>query len=209
MKRRFAPYSSMLLTLVTILLVFGWTSSVAQAAQQTSLTSTRTVTIMTQNMDAGTDFGPVLGATTLQQFLAAVTATYQEVQASNIPERAQAVAREIGAQHPDLVGLQEVPLWQIGPFGQPPATTVQFDSLQSLLDALKQQGLPYAPVAILNEFDLEGPSSLGFDVRYTDRDVILARTGDDTPELSNIQQQHYSTTLTIPSLFGPVTVPRE
>jgi endonuclease/exonuclease/phosphatase family metal-dependent hydrolase len=208
MKRRFARHTSILLSLVTTLLLFGWTSLGAHATQQVPLTSTRAVTIMTQNMDAGTDFGPVLGATTLQQFLAAVTATYQEVQASNIPERAQAVATEIGAKQPDLVGLQEVPLWRTGSLGQPPATTVQFDGLQSLLDALSQQGLPYTPVAILNEFDLEGPSSLGFDVRYTDRDVLLARTGDDAPELSNIQQQHYSTTLTIPSLFGPVAVPR-
>ena len=208
MKRKFTLYTSILLTLVTTLLVFSWTSSQAQAAQRIPVSSTRTVTIMTQNMDAGTDFGLVLGATTKLQFLAAATATYQEVQASNIPERAQAVAREIGTQHPDLVGLQEVPLWRTGPLGQPPAAAVQFDGLQSLLDALNQQGLPYTPVAIMNEFDLEGPSSLGFDIRYTDRDVILARTGDDAPELSNIQQQHYSTSLTIPTVFGPVNVPR-
>jgi endonuclease/exonuclease/phosphatase family metal-dependent hydrolase len=205
MKRRFIPHTNMLLTLVTILLVFGWTSSVAQAAQQFPHTSTRTVTIMTRNMDLATDFGLVLGAQTLQQFLAGATATYQEVQASNIPERAQGIAGEIGATHPDLVGLQEVGLWRTGPLGQPPATTVQFDSLQSLLDALNQQGLSYTPVAIMNEFDLEGPSSLGFDVRVTDRDVILARTGDDAPELSNIQQQHYATNLTVPTIFGPVT----
>jgi endonuclease/exonuclease/phosphatase family metal-dependent hydrolase len=208
MKRRFVPRISMLLTLVTTLLVFGWTSSQARAAQQSPLTSTRTATIMTQNMDAGTDFGLVLGATTVQQFEAEATATYQEIQASNIPERAQAVAREIGAQHPDLVGLQEVALWRTGPLEQPPAATVQFDGLQSLLDALNQQGLAYTPVAIMNEFDLEGPTSLGFDVRYTDRDVILARTGDDAPELSNVQQQHFATTLTLPTVFGPVTVLR-
>lgn len=205
MERRFASYISVLFTLVTTLLVFGWTSPMAQAARQVQLTSTRTATIMTRNMDLGTDFGLVLGATTLQQFEAGATATYQEIQASNIPERAQAVAKEIGATHPDLVGLQEAGLWRTGPLGQPPATTVQFDSLQSLLDALKQQGLSYAPVATMNEFDLEGPSSLGFDVRFTDRDVILARTGDDAPELSNIQQQHYATNLTVPTIFGPVT----
>jgi endonuclease/exonuclease/phosphatase family metal-dependent hydrolase len=208
MERRFASYISVLFTLVTTLFVFGWASPVAQAARQFPLTNTRTVTIMTRNMDSATDFGLVLGATTVQQFEVGATATYQEVQASNIPERAQAIASEIRATHPDLVGLQEVGLWRTGPFGQPPATTVQFDSLQSLLDALKQQGLPYAPVAIMNEFDLEGPGSLGFDVRYTDRDVILARTGDDAPELSNIQEQHYATNLTFPTVFGPVTATR-
>src|SRR5947209_4829914 len=190
MKRRVIRSSSLFLTLIIALVVFGWAASTVQAAQLVAFSSVRTVTIMTRNMDSATDFGPEIAATTQQQFLAAVTATYQEVQASTIPERAQAVAREIGAQHPDLVVLQEAGVWRTGPFGQPPATTVQFDSLQSLLDALKQQGLAYMPVAVMNEFDLEGPSSLGFDVRYTDRDVILARTGDDAPELSNIQEQH-------------------
>ena len=208
MKRRLALLIDRLLPLVIALQVFGWTTSAALAAPSTPVSSTRTVRIMTQNMDNGTDFRLVVGATSVADFVAGVTATYQEAQASNVPERSQAIAREIGAQHPDLVSLQEAGLWRTGPFGQPPATTVQYDAVQSLLDALKQQGLSYTPVAILNEFDLEGPSTLGFDVRYTDRDVILARVGDDAPEVSNVQQQHYATTLTLPTVVGPVPVPR-
>ena len=46
MKRRFARHTSMLFTLVTTLLLFGWTSLGAHAAQQIPLTSTRTVTVV-------------------------------------------------------------------------------------------------------------------------------------------------------------------
>lgn len=202
MKPRFVHYLGTFLTLTITVVFFGWPFSQAQAAQGGS---DRTVKVMTQNMDEGTGFTPLLAATTPNQFLDAVTAVYQEVEASNIPERASAVAREIRAQQPDLIGLQEVALWQTG---SPSAMTVQFDSLQSLLDALKQQELHYTPVAIMNEFVLEGPSSSGFNVRVTDRDVLLARTGDDVPELSNIQQQHFSTNLTVSALSGPVTIQR-
>src|SRR5215471_16392163 len=73
------------------------------------------VTVMTQNMDDGTDFGPIFGALTLDTLKAAAAATYAEVQASNIPERATALASEIVATQPDVVGLQEVSLWRTGP----------------------------------------------------------------------------------------------
>src|SRR6266699_323704 len=72
----------------------------AQAADS----SKRVVPVMTQNMDEATDFGPVITATTFSELVSAVTATYLEVQASKIPERAAAVAREIGAKRPTLVG---------------------------------------------------------------------------------------------------------
>ena len=72
----------------------------------------RMVPIMTQNMDEGTGFGPLLTATSLPEFEAAVTATYQEVQASKPDERARAVAHEIVVAAPTLVGLQEAALWR-------------------------------------------------------------------------------------------------
>ena len=88
----------------------------------------RVLTVMTRNMDNGSDFGPVFAAATFPDLIAAVTATYAEIQASNISERAAAVADEIAATHPDLVGLQEVSTYRIGPFGGP-ATTITYDAL--------------------------------------------------------------------------------
>ena len=172
--------------------------------------SARMVPIMTQNMDEGTDFGPLLSASTPLQLLSAVATTYLEVQASNIPERAAAVAREIGAKQPTLVALQEVSLWRTGAFGVPPAANVAFDQLQSLLDALTQQGLHYAPIAIQTELDAEAPSALGFDVRVTDRNVVLARTDLMTSQFQvvGVQMQNYAAELVVPTLAGSLPIPR-
>jgi len=110
----------------------------------------RGLTVMTRNMDTGTDFGPIFSATTPLQLLTAVGAAYAEVQASNIPERAAGIAKEIESNQPDLVGLQEVTTVHTGPFGGP-ATTLVFDQLQSLLDELASRGLPLRPHRRINQ----------------------------------------------------------
>ena len=48
---------------------------------------------MTRNMDTGSDFGFVTTATTPLGLIIGVSETYQEVIASNIPERAQGSRR--------------------------------------------------------------------------------------------------------------------
>jgi endonuclease/exonuclease/phosphatase family metal-dependent hydrolase len=158
----------------------------------------RVLTVMTRNMDNGTDFGLIFAAHSQSDLVIATGATYAEIQASNIPERAAAVANEIAATNPDLVGLQEVYTYWVGPFGGP-ATTQTYNALQSLLDALAQRGLHYAAVAVLTNLDVEVPAfdpTVGlFDVRASDSNVVLART--DLPvsqlKLSNIQAQHFAT----------------
>ncbi len=142
----------------------------------------RVLTVMTLNMDAGSDFGFVTSATTPLETVIGVTETYQEVVQSNIPERADGIAAEIQAQQPDLVGLQEVTKLWIGPFGGP-STTVVADALESLTTALKARGLHYAPVAVQQNADVEAPafdqSFNLFDVRLTDFDVMLAHRSAD------------------------------
>ena len=197
------------IALAMAILSSGWMTRDAHAAPQVPSTSDHTVTIMSQNMfGEGADFTPALTATSLPALEAAVGTIYQEVQASNIPERAAAVADEIGEAQPALVGLQEVFQWLTGPLLSPPATTVQFDSLQSLLDALAQQGLHYAPVAISTNADIEAPSNLGFDVRLIDHDVLLARTDLPDLTLTNIQVQHFVHFLSANSIIGTITIPR-
>lgn len=160
----------------------------------------RVLTVMTRNMDNGTDFGLIFAAHSQSDLVIATGATYAEVKASNIPERAAAVANEIAASAPDLVGLQEAYTYSVGPFGGP-ATTVTYDALQSLLDALAQRGLHYAALAVLTNLDVEvpafDPSVPGglFDVRATDRNVVLARTDLPVSQLkvSNVEAQHFAT----------------
>ena len=111
----------------------------------------RVLPIMTRNLDEGTDFGPIFQATTPQDFAIQVAAAYLEVQASNIPERAAAIADEIAAQQPYLVGLQEVSVWSTGPLFMH-ADTETFNALRSLLTALAARGQQYTVIAILKGF---------------------------------------------------------
>jgi len=200
------------IALALTILGSGWITSAAQATPQVPATPGHRVTVMSENMfGESADLAPPFAATSLPAFEAAVGTIYQGVQASNIPERAAAVAGEIGEAQPTLVGLQEVFQWLTGPLGSPPARTVAYDQLQSLLDALAQRGLHYAPVAISTNADIEAPSNLGFDVRLIDHDVLLARTDLPDLTLSNIQVHHFVHFLTVHpanSFLGTITIPR-
>jgi endonuclease/exonuclease/phosphatase family metal-dependent hydrolase len=166
------------------------------------------VRIMSQNMDEGTDFKELVAARTPQEFVAAVTLTYQNILATRPAERAAAMAREIAKGRPDLVGLQEASIVRTG--AAAPATTVESDLLQSLLDALKQLGEDYSVVAIVSGLDAEAPSTLGFDVRLTTQDAILVREDGRRKhlKLENVRVNHFLTNLSVPTPIGPITLLR-
>src|SRR6185436_11564855 len=137
----------------------------------------RAVTVMTRNLYFGADLAPAISAQTVPELIGAVTHIFGVVQASNIPARAEALAAEIAAAQPDVVGLQEAVLWrsQFPPdFGPSPnATTVEFDFLQSLLEGLAARGAAYAVVAVHIANDLEAPGLLPNgaccrEIRFTD-----------------------------------------
>jgi endonuclease/exonuclease/phosphatase family metal-dependent hydrolase len=161
------------------------------------------VRIMTQNMDEGTDYQALLAATSLGAFVAAVTTTYQGILATNPAERAAAIAGEIARERPDIVGLQEASIVRTGNVA--PATDVQSDLLQSLLDNLAPLGQHYSVAAIIPGLDAEAPSTLGFDVRLTTQDAILVRTG---LAVANNHAQHYLSNVVASTAVGPITLPR-
>jgi phospholipase/lecithinase/hemolysin/endonuclease/exonuclease/phosphatase family metal-dependent hydrolase len=167
------------------------------------------ITIMTQNMDEGTNYQALATATDTASFLAAVTQTYQEIAATTPDIRAGAIAREIAAQHPTLVALQEASIVRSGPLGGP-ATTVNSNLLSSLLTGLGSLGQHYAPVIVGTELDATAPSSRGLNVRLTTQDVILARTDLQASQFSvgNAQAGHFSVQLPVPTPVGPVELTR-
>jgi endonuclease/exonuclease/phosphatase family metal-dependent hydrolase len=146
----------------------------------------RALTVMTRNLYLGADLFAVVEGDPRQLPLR-VTQAWQHIQMMNFPERARSIADEIAAASPELVGLQEVPLYRIDPSGDAafggtnPATAVALDYLTTLQGALASRGLCYNAVASNSLTDVELPgivslSPLRFiDIRYTDRDVILAR----------------------------------
>jgi endonuclease/exonuclease/phosphatase family metal-dependent hydrolase len=167
-----------------------------------------TVKVMTYNLFQGTDFVEVLQAQSGAEFLAAVQTTLDEVNASNIPVRMQAIAHQIAITNPDLVGLEEVTLWRYG-IGPNPSD-VLYDPLQQVLDGLKAEGVHYSAVVVADEYELQGPMpDLTHYLRANGRNVILART--DKPELhiSHPQSASFHTLLQIPSaVLGEITIVR-
>jgi hypothetical protein len=144
-------------------------------------------TVMTRNLYLGADLDPVIGAPAPQLVPVLAAQVWAEVQATNFPARAGALADEIAHAAPHLVGLQEASLYRLqSPSdlfmgGQTPATEVVYDFVALLLDSLSARGMSYVVAAQTVAFDVELPIYTGAapipfdDVRLTDREVILAR----------------------------------
>src|SRR5215469_9471557 len=119
-----------LLRLLLVVLLF--VSSISYAFAQNG-NRDHDLSVMTRNMDAGSDFGYILGAamdpnSTQVDMMSAITQTFLEMQMSNYAGRADRIAAEIQAGQPYLVGLQEVTTLRTGVYPGH-ATTVVDDQL--------------------------------------------------------------------------------
>ncbi len=172
------------------------------------------LTVMTRNIYVGFDVDEVL--TSLPGDIPqAVAEAFQDLVAADFPSRAKALAKEIAAAGPHLVGLQEVSRIRIQSPGDAifggtePATEVFLDYLDILLAALKAKGVSYEVAAEVQNADIEMPMFVGFDpsgalfddVRLTDRDVILARSDVEVDELYT---KNFNVFLTVPVLNIPI-----
>jgi hypothetical protein len=151
--------------------------------------------VMTRNMDLGSDYAPALAATDAASFSQGVATIYNEVAASNIVERAAGIAREIQQTMPTVVSLQEVSLVQRFVWtGTQWSFLDQIDQLAALQTALDQLGLSYSLAVEVNEFDVAAPSNAGYLLRVRDGEAILVRS--DLPAniltMSNPQTGHYT-----------------
>lgn len=188
----------------------------------------KVVNVMTRNLYLGADLTPAIGAGSTEALAAANGQILREVVANDFPTRAEGLADEILDKKPDLVGLQEVALWQTTPLS-PAATPVSFDYLDLLLDELNQgkgkggKGKPqYRVVVVQDEFDLESPADFneqpndgplpGFESaellgHLTMRDVILARHGAGV-QTWNEQGDNFDTLLELEILGNPLFIDR-
>jgi hypothetical protein len=95
------------------------------------------VDVMTRNLYLGAVLDPAVEAGSPEELAAADGQILREVVANDFPTRAKGLAQEILQTQPDLVGLQEVALWQSTPLS-PTATPVNYDYLQLLLNQLNK-----------------------------------------------------------------------
>jgi endonuclease/exonuclease/phosphatase (EEP) superfamily protein YafD len=198
-KATFAPVLATSLLMIAVLLATGVPS--ASAASRGSLK------VMTQNLYQGTELANTLAAKDQASFLAGVATDYNNVVATNFPERADAIAAEIAQSNPALVGLQEVALWQTFPvnrFGQPTgAPTPTYDFLKILLDSLSARGLHYVTAVQRANFTANGVglfSSGLLGVSFTERLAILARSD---VVISNAQNVGYLAAIPVTPAVGP------
>jgi len=154
------------------------------------------LTVLSQNLYLGGDIFLVVQAPDAMGAALATFEVWSSVQATDFPARAKVIAGSIASLNPDVIGLQEVAKWSVGlpavcaPDGSglqyinnPIASDVRYDFLASIQAELVARGLHYDVARETQSFDAElcAVDALGgqapFDVRYTDRDVILVRTG--------------------------------
>jgi hypothetical protein len=199
---------------VATLLLVSWLLTPAAGAAKPA-----TLKVMTQNLYIGADLGIFSTVTSPAQIPPAMTQFYAQVQATNFPARAEKIADEIAANDPELVSLNEATLWRsqtpsdFSTHPTPNATTVEADYIQILLDKLSARGKHYAAVVTGIGVDREFPriTDTGLqDIRWTDRDAILARTDLPTKNFSVTNPQSQRFTAEYSTTIGPlhVTFPR-
>ena len=164
--------------------------------------------VMTRNMDLGSDYAPALAASDAASFRQGVTTIYNEIVASNIAERAAGIAREIQQTMPSVVSLQEVSLVQrLVWTGTQWLLLDQIDQLAALRTALAQLGLSYSLAIQGYELDLTAPSDAGYFLRVRDSEAILVRS--DLPAsiltVSNPQTGHYTRLNSFQTPVGTLT----
>lgn len=144
------------------------------------------LTVMTRNLYVGTDVDRLIGVTDPNQIPFIVAEIWELLLANDADDRMAAVAAEIAAYRPHLVGLQEVSTFrtQHPADFQLNAQDVVIDFVPTLLAHLEGMGQDYRVVAQVQNMDVELPRlNADFsltDVRVTDYDVILARTDVET-----------------------------
>ena len=223
--------SSRLVLLALFSLMFAISASVEAAGKPRKAK----IKVVTYNLYVGADIFRVFSPTPCG-VPQAVNDIHNIIQATNFPERAEAIADQIMLQEPHVIGLQEVSLIRtqfpgnslapdgsgiefLGDFPTDPrftfkldATTVAYDYLQLLLDALSDRGMNYVAVDSASPVNADtdfpaiefGPNctplSVPTDLRLTDRDVILVRA--DLPVniafKSNFQ---FNTPIELPTLI--------
>ena len=177
--------------------------SIVSLSPLSAARSNTTVTVMTQNMDAGTDLGFALAYINTSTPTIGIDLTYQEIQQSDFEGRAAILAKQIAQAHPDLVSLQEVTSWFVSP--TPFSLPAEVDQLQLLLAALADEDQDYLVVDVNVLTMLAAPMSDGDWLGFMDSDVVLVRN-DAAIEVSNIDHGYFTPPLVLPTLLGNLTI---
>jgi endonuclease/exonuclease/phosphatase family metal-dependent hydrolase len=185
--------------------------ALAIAVPGVSQAKVRELKVMTQNIYLGSSLDAAINPNpaTLVGFLIAVATIYETVQSTDFPARAEAIAAEVAANNPDIIGLQEVSNWTSAGPDAPPS----LDFLAILQQALQNQGLSYSVAAVSDNANI-GPIPLLFpcsgscSLTFEDRDVILVNDDSLDLEISNPQSGRYASQQFLVTPAGPLSFDR-
>jgi endonuclease/exonuclease/phosphatase family metal-dependent hydrolase len=163
---------------------------------------------MTRNLFLGADLSPAYRALSATDGLAglpaAVAAIFNPgeppglVQRTDFAARAVALAGEIAAAEPDVIGLQEAAEWRAD-------EAVAADYLALLEAELERRGLRYRRVAVKENGSVALPSAAGILVGLADREALLAR---EELDVSNVQTGSFANALEMTSAHGSFALAR-
>lgn len=148
-----------------------------------------TLTVMTRNLYVGVDVTRLFRARSMDGVRRVAGRLLEDVQAHPYPARIDALAAEVAATEPDVVGVQEAAVIRTqrpSDFDEERtrnATAVLVDLLDLFTSKLDARGLHYEVVASTANTDLEVPADHDggqVDVRVTDRTALLVREDVET-----------------------------
>lgn len=196
---------------VTACLAVGSATLAAAAPGRTGRPDDRAAfEVASYNVYLGADLNPLFGASSYLDLVQRAGSVYAAMETTDFPERAEALADLIAKERVDVLGLQEVALWETAPGNlatSPAAPTgpfgVTYDFLDILLEELAERGVPYQAVATNENFTGTLPIAMDTWARFTDRDVILVRADVPSKHLSvdpsSVEEENFAAELVIPS----------
>ena len=168
----------------------------------------RRVTVASYNVDFGTNLAPLFAITDPVQLMTAAAGVYQNMVASNYAERADTIADLVAKERPDVLGLQEIATWETFDYTRPElGFVVAYDFEPLLLAALAQRGVPYTVAVANGTFQGSLPTSPTTVVRFTDKNLILVRSGLSAQKLSasNPAEGQFVARIPVPNLGIAIT----
>jgi endonuclease/exonuclease/phosphatase family metal-dependent hydrolase len=193
------------------LLVVGVMATTAPTPSAAKARVRPTHAVMTYNVYLGANLLPLFGESDPIKLVQKAAAIDAHLKLVDFHVRAVAIAQQIIEQGPDVVGLQEVSLWETAPPPRPPQFTTKYDFLEILLDELERQGHPFRAVSVGETFTGALPIDFaGTLERYTDRNAIIVPADRPASELTTDNAMHGVFDAGIPITIGgaPVKVTR-
>jgi hypothetical protein len=152
------------------------------------------VVAMTRNIYVGGNVDRVIAAAP-EDLVSALMETLDELQSTNFPERAVALAKEIKQRRPHLVGLQEISIIDI--HLPDLGLDFSFDYEDIFMDTLRSMGLKYYIAGKVQNTDAIVPLDENNYVHLIDFDVVLARKDVKT---NHVEVDNYIARFTVPTI---------